>query len=778
MNFHRSLSKEEVGLDSLNRRWFYLSLQRFIALAEEEVESKSKKYGSLEDIPGIGPATAAKLREMGFQTIESLATATLKDLLPAGIGEKQAAKIISEARNSIALTFVRADELLRMRSNILRLTTGSKSLDSLIGGGVETWAITEFYGEYGTGKSQLCHQLSVNVQLPPERGGLSGGALYIDTENTFRPERIAQMARHLGLDPEEVMKNIVYAEAYNSLPFNESVIITNDGEYHKVPIGDIVENRAQCNIHTFAFDPEKGEINEYPVTKLIKHKVSRGSFYTIRTEYGREITVTGSHSLFLGIREPYPHLRRRGNMRPYAFPANLLNIGDRIAIPRKMPLPEKDIERFDLACGLLSVSTEVQVSDMEVALKPTGRHVAVVLPRFIDVDSDLLWLLGFFLAEGSYTVVKQGRVGGIRLTSDPTFLDKAGLIIKRKFPNVHVQIKGNSLSVRSRLLALVFERSFGFPPTARGMKARDKRIPEWIFALPLEKVKHFIKGYWDGDGYHTNPPPGRIILRMSSKLLAEDFALLLLRFGVVASIYPLKGLKHNPNRRQPYRVEAAGLSSNDPLNLDRISQRLHAPSFGDIVFAKIKSIEEHSITQPTVVYDFEVYPNGKPIQNFIGGFGGVCCHNSDHQMLLLEKADKWIKENNIRLIIIDSLTAHFRSEYLGREMLAERQQKLNKHMHRLINLARAFNAVAIVTNQVMAKPDVFFGEAVSAVGGHIVAHTSHTRIFIRKTQSGPVRIARLVSSPYLPEGETVFKVTENGIEDITENDEVKRRPWR
>jgi len=335
-------------------------------LTEEEAATTSKKYESLEDIPGIGPATAAKLREMGFQTIESLATATLKDLLPAGIGEKQAAKIISVARNSIALTFVRADELLRMRANILRLTTGSKTLDSLIGGGIETWAITEFYGEYGTGKSQLCHQLSVNVQLPPERGGLSGGALYVDTENTFRPERISQMARHLGLDPEETMKNIIYAEAYTS----------------------------------------------------------------------------------------------------------------------------------------------------------------------------------------------------------------------------------------------------------------------------------------------------------------------------------------------------------------------------------------------------------------------------DHQMLLLEKADKWIKENNIRLIIIDSLTAHFRSEYLGREMLAERQQKLNKHMHKLINLARAFNAVAIVTNQVMSKPDVFFGEAVSAVGGHIVAHTSHTRVFIRKTQSGPVRIARLVSSPYLPEGETVFKVTENGIEDITESDEVKRRPWR
>jgi DNA repair protein RadA len=150
-------------------------------------------------------------------------------------------------------------------------------------------------------------------------------------------------------------------------------------------------------------------------------------------------------------------------------------------------------------------------------------------------------------------------------------------------------------------------------------------------------------------------------------------------------------------------------------------------------------------------------------------------YTSDHQMFLLENADKVVKENNIRLIIVDSLTAHFRSEYLGREMLAERQQKLNKHMHRLIRLARAFNAVAVVTNQVMAKPDVFFGDAVHPVGGHIVAHTSHTRVFLRKSSRGPTRIARLVSSPYLPEGERVFKVTENGVEDITEEDQQGRR---
>jgi DNA repair protein RadA len=287
--------------------------------------------------------------------------ATVRELEPAGISEKKALAIISAARSSIGIAFIRADELLKMRQNVLRLTTGSKALDKLLDGGLETQTITEFYGEYGSGKSQICHQLCVNVQLPPERGGLNGAALYIDTENTFRTERIVQMARHLGLDPQNVVKNIIYAEAYTS----------------------------------------------------------------------------------------------------------------------------------------------------------------------------------------------------------------------------------------------------------------------------------------------------------------------------------------------------------------------------------------------------------------------------DHQMFLLENADEVIKENNVKLIIVDSLTAHFRSEYLGREMLAARQQKLNKHMHKLIRLARAFNAVAVVTNQVMAKPDMFFGDAIHPVGGHIVGHTSHTRIYLRKASHGPIRIARLVSSPYLPEGEEIFKITENGIEDISEEEKTK-----
>jgi len=153
---------------------------------EEEKEEESKpKYEFIEDLPGVGPATATKLRELGYHTVESLAMATARELEPVGVSDKKAFQIIQAARSAIGVSFIRADELFKMRKNVLRLSTGSKVLDKLVDGGLETQTITEFYGEYGSGKSQMCHQLCVNVQLPPERGGLNGGALYVDTENTL-----------------------------------------------------------------------------------------------------------------------------------------------------------------------------------------------------------------------------------------------------------------------------------------------------------------------------------------------------------------------------------------------------------------------------------------------------------------------------------------------------------------------------------------------------------------------------------------------------------------
>ena len=131
-----------------------------------------------------------------------------------------------------------------------------------------------------------------------------------------------------------------------------------------------------------------------------------------------------------------------------------------------------------------------------------------------------------------------------------------------------------------------------------------------------------------------------------------------------------------------------------------------------------------------------------------------------------EMVEGLIKEQGkkIKLVVVDSLTAHFRAEFVGRGTLAERQQKLNKHMHVLARVADVHNLAVYVTNQVMSKPDQFFGDPTEAIGGHIVAHNSTFRIYLRKGKKGS-RVAKLVDAPALPDAECTFWVKEEGISD-------------
>ncbi len=173
---------------------------------------------TVEELPGVGPATAEKLKESGYEDIMTIAVeshSTLSEV--AEIGEAVAKKIIAAARKMARIGgFETGDQILERRKNISKLTTGSRALDDLLGSGLETNAITELFGEFGSGKTQIVHQLCVNVQRSEEEGGLDGHVAYIDTENTFRPERIIQMAMGQDMDPEAVLKNIHVARAYNS----------------------------------------------------------------------------------------------------------------------------------------------------------------------------------------------------------------------------------------------------------------------------------------------------------------------------------------------------------------------------------------------------------------------------------------------------------------------------------------------------------------------------------------------------------------------------------
>ena len=186
-----------------------------MSMSEEDLE--------LESLDGVGPATKQKLIAAGIYSILDLVSRGPLEIADAvNIDLSKAIELINKARarlvelGRIEKEFISATELYKKRQAIDRISTGSKNLNDLLSGGIETQAITELYGEYGSGKTQICHTLCVKVQMPKEQGGLSSGAIYIDTETTFRPERIAEIAETYNLEPEDILSKIIVAKAYNS----------------------------------------------------------------------------------------------------------------------------------------------------------------------------------------------------------------------------------------------------------------------------------------------------------------------------------------------------------------------------------------------------------------------------------------------------------------------------------------------------------------------------------------------------------------------------------
>ena len=173
--------------------------------------------GQLEGQSGISAGDLKKLTEAGYHTVEAVAYATAKQLTGIkGISDIKAAKLLTEASKLIPMGFTTATEYHKQRAEIIHLTTGSKELDKLLGGGIETGSLTEMFGEFRTGKTQICHTLCVTCQLSLEQGGGEGKALYIDTEGTFRPQRLVDIANKYGLNGQDVLDNVAYARAYNS----------------------------------------------------------------------------------------------------------------------------------------------------------------------------------------------------------------------------------------------------------------------------------------------------------------------------------------------------------------------------------------------------------------------------------------------------------------------------------------------------------------------------------------------------------------------------------
>jgi DNA repair protein RadA len=220
--------------------------EKVVKKKEENIIKKKseKKEMSISDLPGVGPAAVEKLEAAGIYDLMGIAVLGPKELAEtSGLGEAAARKAIQAARKMMNLSFQSGLEFAKKREEVFHISTGSKEFDNLLGGrGLETKAITEGYGAYGSGKTQLGLSLAVNVQLPIDKGGAEGKAVYIDTEGTFRPERVIQIAESKGLNPENVLKNILVARAFNSdhqiLLIDKIAEMVRDGEPIRIVVVD------------------------------------------------------------------------------------------------------------------------------------------------------------------------------------------------------------------------------------------------------------------------------------------------------------------------------------------------------------------------------------------------------------------------------------------------------------------------------------------------------------------------------------------------------------
>ena len=244
----------------------------------------------LEDLPGVQPHLISKLKQAGIQSVLDLAVSIPHELAAGGEGSAISAdtEIISElvltAKKILADSgvlikeFSTADQVLERRKSLVRFTTGSKNLDDFLKGGVESQAITELAGEFGSGKSQICHTLCVTAAANNNRGSINS-IIVVDTENTFRPERVHQIAEASGLDSEEIMKKVFVCKIVNSAQLE--ALIRNLGQSIEEYKAKLVIVDSIISLHRAEYTGRETLAERQERLNVMLHKLVRLAEYTI-----------------------------------------------------------------------------------------------------------------------------------------------------------------------------------------------------------------------------------------------------------------------------------------------------------------------------------------------------------------------------------------------------------------------------------------------------------------------------------------------------------------
>jgi len=802
-------------------------------IKKADSKKEEAKEPQLTDLPGIGPAVAAKIESAGIYDMMSLAVmgpAELGDI--AGVGPAVARKAIQAARNMLDLGFQDGLEYAKRREDVSYITTGSKNFDELLGGkGVESKSMTEAFGAYGSGK---CISKDTNVCY------LNDSRMHVECiEQTYKK-----------------YKN------ENEFKFEEGFA---------VPVN---------TIEVLSFVDNKLEIKK--ATYLYKEKLKK--LFIIKTKRGRILKVTGRHQLL--------SFEDKINWKK----AVLIKKGDLIACPKNIDLETENIYNEDDAYFLgifvaegtsnpFSISTgSEKIKDWivnyvlnKVGYPPTVRidnrrekPVYTILLRnntkilmdgldkcnsgtkfiperiFLSNQGVISSFLGGYFDGGAEVSVNDISVTTKSkiLASQLTYLFlrlgiaasiKEKIVDGKKF-NV-VRVSGED---REKLKSIKFKlkkfncsvrnSSYGYPfkivscirklyqKSIGGNRGQQKKLigksnentayrhltresfTKVINSKTLDKIE---KIFLNQTG---------VFCEIIDELGSRDFSIELLR-----EIYPKLPFAFNSladeldiekETMRNYILRKIPDSKKKLLRqgiLDRLNSRLFNINIALRLISMIKKFSWDVVESVEVadyndyVYDF-VVPDGHsfiggnlptmmhntqigltlavnvqlPLEK--GGVNGKCvfidtegtfrparikqiaeklgtnpdkvlknifvarAFNSDHQILLLEKISEMIKSGEpIKLMVIDSLTAHFRAEFAGRGQLADRQQKLNRYLHSLMKLSETHNLAVYVTNQVMANPAQMFGDPTTAIGGHIVGHACLTGDSLIQLADGSIK---------------------------------------
>ena len=817
---------------------------------EEKKETKKIREKGVGDLPGVGPAALEKLTNGGYDTLLSISVSSPGELVDvAGFTENAARKIIKAARDMMGLGFESGDDILKRREQIMRIKTGCNAFDALIGGGFESGSISECFGEFGSSKSQIAHQLAVNVQLPKEKGGASAKAIFIDGESTFRPERIVQMAKASGLDPEEALKNIKVARAFNSdhqmLLSEKAEELIKTGEYKLLIVdsltshfradfsgrGQLADRQQKLNRHmhvlmklamtynvcvyvtnqvmakpdTFFGDPTAaigghivahnclvpwtlvqlgdgsikpiGEIYNYEnvlstdfsilkskrgEVKNVVFKQNKEDLYNIRTT--RDIETSGTHRFFkvedFKIVEVMARDLEEGEyiMQGFNFDVEgeeqnlpkikikkLMKFSKKESVKLKRYLQEEGITRKAL-CEQLEITPRqlrrvlnqeyptssrnlkiINNMGIQVISEPvyTNKHRDISIP--ISLNPQLSQVMGYFLGDGTF------NDRSIRFRDE-----------RKDVLEYYQKVLGGLFSLKGRISKVKDKSCFNLE--LNGIPIRDlfettnKDIFDYICRSPKYHISKFIRGFFDAEGSVDKKRP-RISVSQKDEVVLQSIQLLLDRLGIRSrlSSYIHMGRKichldiTDSNSVLKY-IDLIGMTAKDKCDLlNKWKKHCENNFVKDMM--PIKREDFWKLLKNNSLYPSKIIRSRRNPQ---GGYEYI--------------SEKELK-NAVNLLMKQKLGSRLKSAVeflntlLNSEMKFERVNKISR----------------VKYDGVLVDFEVPKDRNYMANG--FIVHNSATRLYLRKGKKG-TRVAKLVDSPHMPDGECIFKITEGGIEDV------------